>query len=109
MLGEVVRNRPEIALDDFLPIFLSSSLVLVFGALFVGIYTLVKMGYLKKFYMPFAYLFWILQACCMYFMATRLQVGDFVGKVLFITMIAYLTLPHLYYYLNSKAEEEYEN
>ncbi len=32
MLGEVVRNRPEIALDDFLPIFLSSSLVLVFGA-----------------------------------------------------------------------------
>ncbi len=45
----------------------------------------------------------------MYFMATRLQVGDFVGKVLFITMIAYLTLPHLYYYLNSKAEEEYEN
>jgi hypothetical protein len=24
--------RPEIALDDFLPIFLSSSLVLVFGA-----------------------------------------------------------------------------
>ena len=57
MLGEVVRNRPEIALDDFLPIFLSSSLVLVFGALFVGIYTLVKMGYLKKFYMPFAYLF----------------------------------------------------
>lgn len=81
MLGEVVRNRPEIALDDFLPIFLSSSLVLVFGALFVGIYTLVKMGYLKKFYMPFAYLFWILQAYCMYFMATRLQVGDFVGKV----------------------------
>ena len=109
MLGEVVRNRPEIALDDFLPIFLSSSLVLVFGALFVGIYTLVKMGYLKKFYMPSAYLFWILQAYCMYFMATRLQVGDFVGKFLFITMIAYLTLHHLYYYLNRKAEEEYEN
>ena len=59
MLGEVVRNRPEIALDDFLPIFLSSSLVLVFGALFVGIYTLVKMGYLKKFYMTIAYIFWI--------------------------------------------------
>ncbi len=53
MLGEVVRNRPEIALDDFLPIFLSSSLVLVFGALFVGIYTLVKMGYLKKFLYAF--------------------------------------------------------
>ncbi len=36
MLGEVVRNRPEIALDDFLPIFLSSSLVLVFGAFLLG-------------------------------------------------------------------------
>lgn len=108
MLDEVIRTRPEIALDDFLPIFLSSSLVLVFGAVFVGIYTLVKMGYLKKVYMPFAYLFWILQAYCMYYMATKLQVGPFVGKVLVIIMIAYLTLPHLYYYLTSKAEEEYE-
>ncbi len=57
MLGEVVRNRPEIALDDFLPIFLSSSLVLVFGALFVGIYTLVKMGYLKKVFICLLHIF----------------------------------------------------
>ncbi len=27
MLGEVVRNRPEIALDDFLPIFLSKCII----------------------------------------------------------------------------------
>lgn len=109
MLGETIRNRPEIALEDFLPIFLSSSLVLVFGALFVGIYTLVKMKYLKGYFMPFAYFFWILQAYCMYFMAVKLQVGPFVGKVLIISMIAYLTLPHLYYYLVSKADEKYEN
>lgn len=109
MLGEVIRNRPEIALEDFLPIFLSSSMVLVFGAFFVGIYTLVKMNYLKGYFMPFAYLFYILQAYCMYFMATKLQVGEFVGKVLVITMIGYLTLPHLYYYLNSKADKKYEN
>jgi hypothetical protein len=109
MLGDIVRTRPEIALDDFLPIFLSSSLVLVFGALFVGTYTLVKMKYLKGIYMPFAYLFWGLQAYCMYFMAVKLQVGSFVSKVLVVAMIAYLTLPHLYYYLNKKADEKYEN
>ena len=49
MLGEVVRNRPEIALDDFLPIFFIIVFSTCFGALFVGIYTLVKMGYLKSF------------------------------------------------------------
>jgi hypothetical protein len=109
MLSEVVRTRPEIALDDFLPIFLSSSLVLVFGVLFVGIYTLVKMGLIKGYLMPLAYLFWLLQAYCMYFMAVTIQVGPFVEKVLVIAMIAYLTLPHLYFYLNQKADEKYEN
>ena len=109
MLSDVVRTRPEIALDDFLPIFLSSSFVLLFGVFFVGIYTLVKMEYLKGYYMPLAYLFFGLQAYCMYFMATTIQVGPFVEKVLLIAMIAYLTLPHLYYYLNQKADEKYEN
>lgn len=109
MLDQIVRTRPNIALDDFLPIFLSSSLILVFGAIFVGIYTLVKMGYLKKIYMPLGYIFWILQACCMYYIAIKLQVGPFVAKILVIVMIAYLTLPHLYYFLNKKAEDEYEN
>lgn len=110
-MDEVIRSRPEIALDDFLPIFLSSSMVLVFGALFVGIYTLVKMGILKKIYTPLAYLFWILQAYCMYFVAIKLQVDPIVGKILAVVMIAYLTFPHLYYYLTHTAEteEEYEN
>ncbi len=101
--------RPEIALNDFLPIFLSSSFVLLFGLFFVAIYTLVKMNVLKKVYMPIAYLFWGLQAYCMYFMAHKIGSEPFTVKVLMSTMVAYLTLPHLYYYLNQKAHEKYEN
>ncbi|PKN14135.1 MAG: hypothetical protein CVU67_07225 [Deltaproteobacteria bacterium HGW-Deltaproteobacteria-24] len=109
MFSEVIRVRPEIALDDFLPIFLSSSFVLVFGVLFVGVYTLVKMKLIKGYLMPLAYLFWGLQAYCMYFMAVTIQVGPVLEKILMIAMLAYLTLPHLYYYLNQKADEKYEN
>lgn len=101
--------RPEIALNDFLPIFLSSSFVLLFGLFFVAIYTLVKLDVLKKVYMPFAYLFWVLQTYCMYYVAITIGSEPFTVKALMITMIAYLTLPHLYYYLNQKAHEKYEN
>lgn len=100
--------RPEIALDDFLPIFLSSSFVLVFGLFFVAIFTLVKMKVIKAIYMPLAYLFWGLQAYCMYFMAVKIQSNPFTVKVMMLAMLAYLSLPHLYYYLNVKADEKYE-
>ncbi len=101
-------RRPEIALEDFLPIFLSSSFVLIFGLFFVAIYTLVKMGKLKKVYMPFAYIFWCLQTYCMYFFATKIQSNSFTVKMLMVTMFCYLILPHLYYYLNFYSEERYE-
>ncbi len=104
----VFIRRPEIALDDFLPIFLSSSFVLLFGLFFVAIYTLVKMGKLKKIYMPLAYIFWALQTYSMYFFATKIQSNSFTVKVLMITMVCYLILPHLYYYLNLRSEERYE-
>jgi hypothetical protein len=60
--------RPEIALDDFLPIFVSSALVLVFGGFYVGIYTAVKVKLLKPWTMLFAYMFWVLTAYCLYLM-----------------------------------------
>ncbi len=100
--------RPEIALNDFLPIFLSASFVLLFGLFFVAIYTLVKMRVIREYFMPFAYLFWGLQTYCMYFMAVKIQSEPFTIKVLMATMVAYLTLPHLYYYLNQKVDEKYE-
>jgi hypothetical protein len=104
----ILINRPEIALDDFLPIFLSSSFVLLFGLFYVAIYTLVKMGRLKKIYMPFAYIFWALQTYCMYFVADKIQSNDFTIKALMVTMVCYLILPHLYYYLNIRSEQRYE-
>ncbi len=100
--------RPEIALDDFLPVFLSSSFVLLFGLFYVAIYTLVKMERFNKIYMPFAYIFWALQTYCMYYVADTIQSNDFTVKALMVTMVCYLILPHLYYYLYSRSVERYE-
>ncbi len=101
-------NLPEIPLDDFLPIFLSSSAVLLFGLFYVAIYTLVKMGYLKSIFMPVAYLFWGLQTYCMYYVVTTLGNDEFTVKALMMAMFGYLVLPHLWYYLNLRSEERYE-
>ena len=104
----VLIIRPEIALDDFLPIFLTSSSVLLFGLFYVAIYTLVKMGKLKNIYMPFAYIFWALQTYCMYYFVDKIQSEPFTMKAMMVVMVAYLILPHLYYHLNLRSEERYE-
>lgn len=101
-------NLPEIALDQFLPIFVASSLVLLFGLFYVAIYTLVKMGFLKKIYAPLAYLFWGLQVYCLFYVSTTLGSDPFTVKVLMLAMVGYLILPHLWYYLNLRSEERYE-
>jgi len=100
--------RPEIAVNDFLPIFVSSSLVLVFGGLYVGIFTAVKVGLLKKWAMPFAYLFWIITSYCLYIMGSLMHVGDFTAKALVVAMIGYLLLPHAIYYMQDQVHEENE-
>ena len=107
-MNEIVRMRPEIPIEDFLGVFLSGGLVIFLGVFFVGIYTLVKMGKIKKFYMPFAYLFWILQSYCLYYLSNAIQSEPFTKKILVVAMIGYLILPHLYYYLMVKADERYE-
>ena len=101
-------NLPEIPLDQFLPIFLSSAAVLIFGLFYVAIYTLVKMGYLKDIYMPFAYIFWCLQTYCLYYVITALGSDHTTVKVLVMAMVGYLILPHLWYYLSQRGEERYE-
>ena len=101
-------NLPEIPLDQFLPIFLSSSAVLLFGLFYVAIYTLVKMELLKSVFMPLAYAFWLLQTYCMYYVATALGNDAFTVKALMMAMFGYLVLPHLWYYLNLRSEERYE-
>ena len=101
-------NLPEIPIGDFLPIFLSSSAVLLFGLFYVAIYTLVKMGLLRSIFMPLAYIFWGLQTYCLYYVVDALGNDGFTVKVLMLAMVGYLILPHLWYHLNQRSEERYE-
>jgi len=101
--------RPEIAVDQFLPIFIESTLVLVFGVGYAAIITLSKMGYFSKKWMPVGYLFWALQTYFLYDFSVLIQSNHFTVKVMMVTMIAYLFVPHLYYYLISAGDARYEN
>ncbi len=101
--------RPEIALDQFLPVFVESTLVLVFGVGYAAIITLAKMGYFSKKWMVVGYLFWALQTYFLYDFAMLIQSNHFTMKVLMVTMVAYLFVPHLYFYLISAADDRYED
>ncbi len=108
-MEELLIVRPEIALDQFLPIFVESTLVLVFGVGYAAVITLAKMGYFSKKWMPVGYLFWALQTYFLYDFAMLIQSNHFTVKVLMVTMLAYLFIPHLYFYLISAADERYED
>jgi hypothetical protein len=101
--------RPEIALDDFLPIFVSSALVLVFGGFYVGIYTAVKVKLLKSWAMVFAYMFWLLTAYCLYLMGSLMHVGEFTAKALVVAAIGLFLLPYAVYYMQDRVHEENEH
>jgi len=101
-------STPDLAASEFLPIFVSATLVLVFGVMYAASITLAKMGYLSKKWQYIAYLFWILQTYSLYFMAARIHSNDFTQKVLVVTMIAYLFIPHLYFRFITDVESRYE-
>ena len=101
--------RPEIAVDQFLPIFVVSTLVLVFGVGYAAWITLSKMEYLPKKWISFGYIFWALQTYCLYELSILIQSNHFTTKVLMVTMVAYLFIPHLYYHLISESEKRYES
>jgi hypothetical protein len=105
---EILVTRPEIAIDMFLPIFIVSTLVLVFGVGYAGIITLSKMGYFSKKWMSLGYLFWALQTYCLYDLSIMIQSEAFTTKVLMVTMIAYLFIPHLYFRLIEDSDKRYE-
>ena len=105
---ETLITRPEIAVDMFLPIFIVSTLVLVFGVGYAAIITLSKMGYFSKKWMIAGYLFWALQTYCLYELSIMIQSEAFTTKVLMVTMIAYLFIPHLYFRLIEDSEKRYE-
>ena len=108
MIEEVVM-RQDIPLDDFLPIFVSSALVLVFGGVYVGIYTAVKTNLLKKWYMPLAYVFWMMTAYCLYLMGSLMMVGNFTAKALVVAAIGLFLLPHAVYYMQDQVHQENEH
>ena len=99
----------DIHIDDFLTIFVSASLVLVFGGFYVGIYTAVKTKLLKGWTMPFGYLFWILCTYCLYLMGSLMHVNDFTAKALMIAAIGLLLLPHAVYYMQDHVHQENEH
>ena len=99
---------PEIAPDQFLPIFIISTLVLVFGAAYAAIITLAKMKFFSKKWMPLGYLMWVLQTLSLYQLAVLIHSNHYTTKVLMVTMVAYLFIPHLYFYLVSESDKRYE-
>jgi hypothetical protein len=101
-------STPDLSVSEFLPIFVSATLVLVFGVLYAGSITLAKMGYLSKKWQYIGYLFWLLQTYSLYFMAVRIHSSTFTQKVLIVTMIAYLFIPHLYFRLITDIDKKYE-
>jgi len=99
---------PPIAPDQFLPIFIASTLVLVFGVGYAALITLAKMGFFSKKWMPLGYLFWALQTYSLYDLSVMIHSSHFTSKVMMVTMVAYLFIPHLYFYLISESDKRYE-
>jgi hypothetical protein len=101
--------RPEIAVDMFLPIFIVSTLVLIFGVIYAGSITLAKMGYISKKFEFLGYLFWALQTYSLYKLSIFIQSEPFTTKVLMVAMVVYLFVPHLYFRLIEDSEKRYES
>lgn len=104
---ETFAIRPEIEIESFLPIFVESSLVLIFGVIYAGFITLAKMGLFSKKWMSVGYLFWIAQTYCLYDVAILMHSGYFTVKVLMVLMVVYIFVPHLYFYIVDEAEKRY--
>jgi len=99
--------RPEIAPEAFLGIFIVSTLVLLFGVGYAALITLSKMGFFSKRWMPLGYLFWALQTYSLYTLSVLIQSEPFTTKVLMVSMMAYLFIPHLYFYLIEETDKRY--
>ena len=104
-----ILTRPEIATGDFLTIFVSSALVLVFGGVYVGIYTAVKVKLLKPWTMILGYGFWALTAYCLYLMGSLMHVEKFTAKALVVAAIGLLLIPHAVYYMQDRVHQENEH
>jgi len=108
-MAHEVTEVQDILVDDFLPIFISSTLVLIFGGFYVGIYTAVKVKMLKKWYMIIGYTFWAVTAYCLYLMGSLMHVNELTAKALIVAAIGLLLIPHAVYYMQDRVHEENEH
>ena len=99
----------DIPNQDFLPIFVVSAAVILFGMMYAGFFTLVKLRLVKKFFMIFAYLSWLALVGCMYYLGELLRVEPYTQKVLIGAMIGYLLFPHVVYFLLEKVHARFEH
>lgn len=101
--------RPEIPLESFFPIFVTSALVIILGLCYVGTYTLVRIGKIQKPYMYLAYLFWVIQTYCLYSLGVLIKSEPFTQWVLFGAMVGFFLIPHFVYFLMVKTHEGVEH
>ncbi len=100
---------PYLESGDFLGIFIVATLVLLFGVGFASIITLYKMKFLSSKWQIVGYAFWLAQVYTLYDLSQRIHSNPFTLKVLAIAMIAYLFVPHLYFYLISESDKRYDS
>ncbi|WP_200763977.1 hypothetical protein [Nitrosophilus alvini] len=98
----------DIPPGDFLPIFVSSAFVIIFGMAYAGFFTFVKIKVLPKYYIYVAYLSWFMLAACMYYLGTLLRVEPYTEKVLMGAMVGYLIFPHAVFFILQRLHEEFE-
>jgi hypothetical protein len=95
--------------NDFLGIFVSAAFVILFGAIYVGFFTLVKMEKLRTAYLTLAYLAWGIQAYSMMTLGMLVKSEPFTQGVLLSAMVGYLLIPHFIYFLVKGTHERYEH
>ncbi len=99
---------PTIQPAQFLPIFIYATLVIVFGAMYAGMVTAARMKFYPRFLIVAGYAMWGLQGWSLYELSVLIQANAFTYKVLVITMIAYLFVPHIYFHLIDSSEKRYD-
>ena len=99
----------DIPAKDFLPIFVDSALVIIFGMAYAGFFTLVKLRLAKRYVMVFAYLSWLLLVGSIYYLGILLRVEPYTQKVLIGSMFGYLFFPHIVYFLLEKVHNRFEH
>lgn len=108
-MAQEITAVQDILIDDFLPIFIASALVLVFGGLYVAIYTAVQVQLIKRWYLGVGYVFWGLTAYCLYIMGSLMHVNELTAKALIVAAVGLLLLPGAVYYMQDQVHRENEH